>query len=78
MVNGLNGLFILCGARLTVYVLFAVVFFMDNIATIVFALYFIEILVAVRKQKSKYLNQRIKWVVFLKFGEFKFFLNCIR
>lgn len=39
--------FMSCGARLTVYVLFASAFFVDNGATVVFALYLTGILVAV-------------------------------
>lgn len=39
--------FMSCGARLTVYVLFASAFFVDNGATVVFALYLTGILVAI-------------------------------
>ena len=39
--------FMSCGARLTVYILFASAFFVDNGATVVFALYLTGILVAV-------------------------------
>jgi len=39
--------FISCGARLPVYILFAVVFFPDNASSLIFALYLIGIVVAV-------------------------------
>ncbi|MFT4763363.1 MAG: ferrous iron transport protein B [Oleispira sp.] len=47
LITTLMAPFMSCGARLTVYVLFASAFFVDNGATVVFALYITGILVAI-------------------------------
>jgi len=47
LITTLMAPFMSCGARLTVYVLFASAFFVDNGATVVFALYVTGILVAI-------------------------------
>lgn len=47
LITTLMAPFMSCGARLTVYVLFASAFFVDNGATVVFALYLTGILVAI-------------------------------